>query len=162
MGIAPAARRFPQPAEARLSRAIAALNIICIVVAGAVRATLPGPDFTLAWQHSVEKIRWEESYRISGDLLTLFEARIEGNGAGMESPPGARLQDGQWVWQPQSTHAELRLTRSTFTRDYTLCSAGHCADLGEWVGETAEGEVVSLRSCPRESVNSSGREKVGR
>ena len=100
MGIAPAAQRLAQPAEARLVRDIAALNVICLVVAGVVRATLPGPDFTLAWQHSVEKIRWEERYRLTGDQLTLYEARIEGNGAGMESPPGARLQGGQWVWQP--------------------------------------------------------------
>jgi hypothetical protein len=138
------------------------LNVICLIVAGVVRATLPGPDFTLAWEHSVEKIRWEERYRLNGDQLKLSEARIEGNGAGMESPPGARLQDGHWVWQPQSMHDELRLTRSTFTRDYMLCSEGRCADLGDWVGKTLEGEVVSVRPCARESPNSTGSEKVGR
>ena len=27
---------------------------------------VPGPEFTLAWQHSVEKVRWEERYRVDG------------------------------------------------------------------------------------------------
>ena len=127
------------------------MSVICLLVAGAVRATLPGPDFTLAWEHSVQKTRWEETYRLIGDRLSLVEARVEGSGAGMESPPGAQLRDGRWIWQPQSTHAELRLTRSPFTRDYTLCAAGRCADLGDWVGATAEvgaaSEVVSVRAC---------------
>ena len=123
------------------------MNAICLIVAGVVRATLPGPEFTLAWTHSVEKTRWEETYRIDGDRLVLTEARVEGNGAGMEPPPGARLRDGRWTWQPLSAHSELRLTESTFTRDYTLCANGRCTDLGERIGATAEGEVVSVRAC---------------
>ena len=127
------------------------MNVICLITAGVVRAALPGPEFTLAWEHSVQKTRWEESYRLAGDRLTLVEARVEGSGAGMEPPPGARLRDGRWVWQPQSTHAELRLTRSTFTPDYTLCTASRCANLGNWVGATAEvgvdNGVVTVRAC---------------
>jgi hypothetical protein len=140
------------------------LSVICLLVAGAVRATLPGPDFTLAWEHSVQKTRWEETYRLVGDRLSLVEARVEGSGAGMESPPGAQLRDGRWIWQPQSTHAELRLTRSRFTRDYTLCAAGTCADLGDWVGTPAEvgadSEVVSVRTCAEPA--SAGGEEVRR
>ena len=122
-------------------------NAICLIVAGVVRATLPGPEFTLAWTHSVEKTRWEETYRIDSDQLVLVEARVEGSGAGMEPPPGARLRDGRWTWQPQSAHPELRLTESTFTQDYTLCASGRCADLGDRVGATAEGEIVTVRAC---------------
>lgn len=136
------------------------MNVICLIVAGVVRATLPGPEFTLAWTHSVEKTRWEETYRLAGDGLLLVEARVEGSGAGMEAPPGAQFRDGRWSWQPQTTHAELRLTRSTFTRDYTLCANGSCADLGDRVGATAEGDVVSVRSCERAS--STGGEQVRR
>jgi len=123
------------------------LNAICLIVAGVVRATLAGPEFTLAWTHSVEKTQWEETYRIDGNRLMLVTARVEGSGAGMEPPPGAQLRDGRWTWQPQSAHPELRLTRSTFTRDYTLCANGRCADLGERIGATAEGEVVTVRVC---------------
>ena len=123
------------------------MNAICLIVAGVVRATLAGPEFTLAWTHSVEKTQWEETYRIDGNRLMLVTARVEGSGAGMEPPPGAQLRDGRWTWQPQSAHPELRLTRSTFTRDYTLCANGRCADLGERIGATAEGEVVTVRVC---------------
>ena len=123
------------------------MNAICLIVAGDVRVTLPGPEFTLAWTHSVEKTRWEETYRIDGDRLVLAEARVEGSGAGMEPPPGARLRDGRWTWQPLSAHPELRLTESTFTRDYTLCANGRCADLGKRIGATAEGEIVTVRAC---------------
>ena len=123
------------------------MNAICLIVAGVVRATLPGPEFTLAWTHSVEKTRWEETYRIDGDRLMLVTARVEGSGAGMEPPPSAQLRDGRWTWRPQSAHPELRLTESTFTRDYTLCANGRCTDLGERIGATAEGEVVSVRAC---------------
>ena len=125
-----------------------------------MRATLPGPEFTLAWTHSVEKTRWEETYRIAGDRLLLVEASVEGSGAGMEPPPGAQLRDGRWSWQPQTAHAELRLTHSTYTRDYTLCANGRCADLGDRVGAMAEGEVVTVRSC--EGATSASGEQVRR
>jgi hypothetical protein len=133
------------------------LTAICLLVAGALRATLPGPEFTLAWEHSVEKIRWDERYRLEGQSLTLIEARVEGSGAGMEAPAGAELRDGRWSWQPNSTHAELRLTRSTYAADYTLCSAGQCASLGTWTGATAQGAVVTVRPC-----GSTGGKEVGR
>ncbi len=131
---------------------------VCLVVAGVVRATLPGPDFTLAWEHSVAKTQWQESYRVVDRRLTLVEARVQGNGAGMESPPGALLHDGAWSWQPGSTHDEIRLTHSTYTRDYILCTAGRCAGLGDWTGATADGEVVSVRPCEP----SAGGQQVGR
>ena len=138
------------------------MSAICLIVAGVVRAVLPGPEFTLAWDHSVERIRWEERYRATGDGLLLVEARVQGSGAGMEPPSGATLRDGSWVWQPNSTHAELRLTRSTFTRDYVICASDRCAGLGDRVGATAEGEVVSVRPCDRDTAPSAGREQVGR
>ncbi len=127
-------------------------------MAGVVRATLPGPEFTLAWEHSVEKTQWDERYRLDGDSLTLVEARVEGNGAGMEAPPGAQLRAGHWSWKPNSPHPELRLTRSTYTADYMLCSAGRCASLGAWTGPTPQGGVVTLRPCE----SSAGGQQVGR
>ena len=110
------------------------MNAICLIVAGVVRASLPGPEFTLEWAHSVEKTRWEETYRIDGDRLLLEEARVEGSGAGMEPPLGAQLRDGRWTWH------------------YTLCAGGRCAELGERIGATAEGEVVTVRACEAGSI----------
>ncbi len=138
------------------------MSAICLIVAGVVRATMPGPEFTLAWDHSVEKIRWEEHYLVSGDHLVLVEARVQGSGAGMEPPPDAELRGGYWTWRPNSTYAELRLTRSTFTRDYVLCASDRCAGLGDRVGATAEGDVVSVRPCEGEQARSARREQVGR
>ncbi len=125
------------------------MNGICLLVAGALRATLPGPDFTLSWEHSVEKIQWTERYSIDGNRLRLIEARVGGSGAGMEPAPGAILKDGAWTWRPAAAPLpELRLTYSTFTRDYRLCAATRCVALAEIAAPLADGDVVTVRPCP--------------
>jgi hypothetical protein len=123
------------------------MDVICLLVAGVVRATLPGPDFTLAWQHSVEKAGWEEHYRADDGHLLLVDARIAALGAGMEPPAGAVLHEGRWSWQPLRIEPELRLTYSTYTPDYRLCSRDTCRDLGAMVGPSPEGTVVVVRPC---------------
>ena len=120
-----------------------------MLVAGTLRATLPGPEFTLSWEHSVEKIEWTERYAVEGDRLRLVEARVGGFGAGMEPARDATLQSGAWTWQPASPPLpELRLTYSTFTRDYRLCAATRCAALAEIAAPLADGDVVTVRACP--------------
>lgn len=120
----------------------------CLVVAGMVRATLPAPSFALTWHHSVEKTLWEERYRVEGAHLVLWQARIQGLGAGMEAGEGARLVEGWWTWQPQVPPlTELRLTLSPYTQDYTLCSGGTCHTLAEWVHEPALADVVTAKAC---------------
>src|SRR5258705_10739760 len=84
------------PAQAR-DRTV--MTGVCLLAAGMVVATIPADEFTLAWQHSVEKTRWEERYRVSGDRLALVEARVAGMGAGMEPPPGAHFANGHWSWR---------------------------------------------------------------
>ena len=121
---------------------------VCLLVAGVVRATLPGSEFSVAWEHSVEKIEWSERYHVEGDRLRIVEARIQGNGAGMQAPAGAMLADGVWSWQPATQLLpELRLTYSTFTTDYRLCDAGRCRTLAEVAGPLASGDVVTVRAC---------------
>jgi hypothetical protein len=115
-----------------------------------LRASLAASEFTLAWRHSVEKTRWEERYAVEGSRLRLREARIQGFGAGMEPPPGARFVDGWWVWQPKlEPLPELRLTRSSYTSDYTICWKARCATLSELAGPTREGAAVTVRPCAR-------------
>jgi hypothetical protein len=124
------------------------LNAVCLFVAGVLRATLPGTEFTLAWDHSVEKTRWEERYRIDDAGLRLIEARVQGSGAGMDPPPGAHLHDGWWTWQPPlAPLAELRLTVSTFTRDYDLCRARRCRTLRSLAGTGDASAIVDIRPC---------------
>jgi hypothetical protein len=118
------------------------------MVAGVVRATLPASEFTLAWEHSVEKTRWEETYRIDGDRLLLTRARIQGFGAGMESPQGAILRDGWWTWTPAPLRiVTLRLVQSTYTADWTLCWKERCRSLGTLVPSQEDGSVVDVAAC---------------
>jgi hypothetical protein len=119
----------------------------CLLVAGIVQATLPGDRFSIAWRHSVEKTRWEEHYVRSGERLVLEESRIEGFGAGMEPPPGARLVDGSWRWVPDlAPLPELRLTLSPYTEDYTVCWPERCAPLHALV-HAPDIATVTLRPC---------------
>lgn len=71
-----------------------AAHAVCLIVAGALRAMVPADDFSLGWQHSVRKTRWEERYRVEDQTLLLFEARVQGSGAGMEAGNGAVLRNG--------------------------------------------------------------------
>lgn len=120
---------------------------LCLAAA-AVALALPFQDFTLAWNHSIEKIRWEEDYRLSGRNLELVEARIRGFGAGMEAPEGARFKDGVWHYVP-SLHAveRLRLTRSNYAADYTVCWAGACRPLAALAGSAERAPLVEISPC---------------
>ncbi|HEX8011289.1 MAG TPA: DUF1850 domain-containing protein [Casimicrobiaceae bacterium] len=113
-----------------------------------LRASLATTDFTLAWKHSVENTRWEERYQSDGAALRLVEARIQGFGAGMEPPPGARFVDGWWAWRPAlEPLPELRLTHSSYTSDYTICWNKRCSALAKLAGATDEGDVVTVAPC---------------
>jgi hypothetical protein len=123
------------------------MSLLCLATATAV-VQIATSSFTLAWTHSIEKVRWEEDYRIEGDRLHLVEARIKGSAAGMEPPPGARLKDGWWHYVPaQPWHLELRLTRSTYAHDYDLCTQGRCRSLAE-IAPQDEG-VTRVYPCSR-------------
>jgi hypothetical protein len=122
------------------------LDPLCVLVAGALRATLPG-EFTLGWEHSVQKTQWEERYRADGAGLHLVEARIQGSGAGMEAPPTATLRDGWWIWQPTLQLDRLRLTVSTHARDYRICVDGTCTPLSRLAGPVTDGGTVTIEPC---------------
>jgi hypothetical protein len=103
---------------------------LCIL--GAETLRLAVASFTLAWTHSVERVRWEETWRITPAGLELVEARIRGSGAGMEPPDGARLEDGWWRYTPAlPPQPTLALAASGATEGgWTLCAAGACRELG--------------------------------
>ena len=123
------------------------MTAVCLLVAGALRATLPVDAFTLAWQHSVEHTRWEEDYRVTANALILTESRVQGFGAGMEPAPGAKLVNGTWRWRPALPPLPaLRLTSSSYAGDYTLCAQGRCRALRELVPDPGV-EVVTVTPC---------------
>lgn len=121
--------------------------MICILAAGKT-LTLAASAFTLAWTHSVEKTRWEESWTAGPSGLTVVEGRIEGSGAGMEPPEGAVLKDGAYVYRPRvPAIPQLVLAASGATGSgWTLCPAegpaGSCLVLGE-----ESGPPVTVRWC---------------
>jgi hypothetical protein len=113
---------------------------------GASLLALTLPDFTLDWQHSVEKIRWRESWHVGADRLHLTEAAVKGSGAGMEPGHDAILQDGWWVWVPDlAPLPSLTLATSAATDGgWHLCSGAICHDIPE------TGATVVLRPCTEE------------
>src|SRR5258708_40094249 len=72
---------------------------LCLASAGVVK-TLSIAAFTLVWTHSVEKVDWQEDWRVTPHGLQLVQARVKGSGAGMEPPPEGRLVGGRFPWQP--------------------------------------------------------------
>lgn len=121
---------------------------LCLA-AGASVVMLNVATFTLAWTHSIEKVRWEEDYRVEGLKLLATSARIHGSAAGMEPPAGAVLKDGRWHYVPtQRVHDELRLTRSPHAADYELCTDGRCQSLATVLPQQ-EG-VTRIFACARE------------
>jgi hypothetical protein len=123
---------------------------ICLYLAGGALATaLAGESFTLAWTHSVEKVEWQEDWRLENGALALAAARVKGSGAGMEPPAGAVLAGGWWNYRPVvEPLSELRLARSGAVADYRLCRDGTCLPLGQIAEGAGAAEDVVVRACP--------------
>lgn len=122
---------------------------LCVWAGAALLATLPISDFTLAWTHSIEKIRWEEDWRISPAGLEIVEARIRGTGAGMEPPAGAELRDGIWHYHPAIGVQEfIELARSSEVPDYEFCVSGKCRTLSQAIPGLGIATSAKLIACP--------------
>lgn len=120
---------------------------LCLA-AGAVLVQLEVTAFTLAWQHSVERVRWEEDWRVADGRLVLVESRIKGSGAGMEPPPDAVLADGTWHYRPRVAPLErIALARSDAVADWELCTEAGCRGLGGYVPAAAGDTPVTLSAC---------------
>ena len=123
----------------------ASLAAACLV-SGAARIALPVSSFTLRWRHTVEKVLWEEDYRVAGRWLYLSHARIRGSGAGIEPPEAAVLIDGVWHYRPAlRLSRKVTLARSEFGADYELCFAGGCWSLERWLPSTVS--PVTIEPC---------------
>lgn len=104
---------------------------LCIASTAAALA-LATQAFTLSWVHSVERVEWREWWRVANGSLQLVRASVKGSGAGMEPPPGARLIDGAWSYEPNlPPQAELWLAVSGATPSgWRLCDdEGRCHEL---------------------------------
>jgi hypothetical protein len=121
---------------------------LCLASAGAIK-TLAIAAFTLAWTHSIEKVEWQEDWRVTPQGLELLQARVKGSGAGMEPPPEARLIDGWFRWQPRRPPMpEVALGNSGAAGEWRLCESGHCRTLSEILGHDVGANVTTMRACP--------------
>ncbi len=120
------------------------MSAACLLV-GATALTLSSGGFDLSWRHSVEKTEWRESWVVEGDALRLTEAAVKGSGAGMDPGPGARLEDGWWIWTPDLPPVPaLTLAASGATGGgWSLCDGETCLEIG-----AAAGDAIRLAPCP--------------
>lgn len=120
---------------------------LCLA-AGAVSAVLAINGFTLAWMHSIERVRWEEDWRIAAGQLWLVAARVKGSGAGMEPPDDAVLQGGAWHYRPRVPAMDrLTLAHSPYTAGYELCAGGACRELADYLPGIEENATIVLAAC---------------
>lgn len=107
------------------------MSAVCILAAGKT-TVLAASMFTLSWTHSVERIGWEEDWRLTPSGFEIVAARVKGSGAGMEPAPEAVLKDGWWTYSPSlPPRQELVLAASGATPSgWRVCGAGSCATFG--------------------------------
>lgn len=119
------------------------MSATCLLV-GATALTLASAGFDLTWRHSVEKTEWRESWVVVDGRLRLAEAAVKGSGAGMDPGPGARLEDGWWVWTPDLPPVpSLTLAASGATgAGWRLCDAATCREIG-----AAAGAALHVAPC---------------
>jgi hypothetical protein len=109
---------------------------------------LPIAVFTLAWTHSIEKVEWQEDWRVTPAGLELAQARVKGSGAGMEPPPEARLIDGWFQWRPaRAPMPEVMLGNSGAAGEWRLCHDGSCRTLSDIFGRPVGTDVTTMRAC---------------
>jgi hypothetical protein len=122
---------------------------LCLASAGIAKA-LSLAAFTLVWTHSIEKVDWQEDWRVTPAGLELVQARVKGSGAGMELPPEARLVDGWFTWQPaRRALAEVALGNSGAAGEWRLCADGHCRTLSDILGHPVGANVTIMSACER-------------
>ena len=120
---------------------------LCLASAGVVKM-LALAAFTLAWTHSVEKVEWQEDWRVTPQGLQLVAARIKGSGAGMEPPPEARLANGWFQWQmARAPLPEVVLGNSGAAGEWRICADGHCRTLSDIFERSIGANVTVMRVC---------------
>lgn len=120
---------------------------LCLASAGVVKM-LSIAAFTLAWTHSIEKIDWQEDWRVTPQGLELVQARVKGSGAGMEPPPEARLIGGWFRWKPaRPAMGEVTLGNSGAAGEWRICADGHCRTLSEIFERPIGANVTVMSAC---------------
>ncbi|MFN3987220.1 MAG: DUF1850 domain-containing protein [Rhodocyclaceae bacterium] len=118
------------------------------VASGLLATELALSAFTLGWTHSIEKVRWEEDWRVEAGALVLVEGRVHGSGAGMEPPDGAELVGGVWRYRPPLRVPRLSLAHSPFVRGHEVCDGdGRCRPLADWLPGLPAYATIDILPC---------------
>ncbi len=131
---------------------MAAIPLLCIA-AGSYAVAMYAPTFTLAWEHSIEKVEWRETWKVQGQAMRPVEARIKGTGAGMEPPPDARLEEGWFVYVPKAQPLKrLDLPDSAHTKPLRICLEGKCRPIRAYLPRNAPADqpvtiTLEAREC---------------
>lgn len=112
------------------------MSLSVCILAGGKTLSLAATLFTLSWMHSVEKVEWQENWRLDPSGLVLMQARVRGSGAGMEPGEDAVLKNGWWQWVPRlEPQQKLVLAASgAAPTGWTLCTPHDCLQLGRDAG----------------------------
>lgn len=126
---------------------------LCLASVGVVKS-LSVAAFMLSWTHSIEKIEWQEDWRVTPQGLEIVEARVKGSGAGMEPPPEARLSDGWFHWKPQlPVLPEVALGNSGMAGEWRFCTDGKCQDLSAIMGRPTGVSVTTMSVCKLDATS---------
>ena len=111
------------------------LGGLCIaLMTSATTVVLPTDRITLSWNHTVERVPWEEDYAIKNAALVILEARVKRSGAGMEPPSGSIWREGWWHYTPSLGRLpEVILANSAFADGYSICWNFKCRAMNDLV-----------------------------
>ncbi len=117
---------------------------ICLIAAGTT-IHLGVSVLTLAWTHSVEKVRWEEDWRATSAGLIITEDRVQGTGAGMEPAKDASFDGKWWHYRPKLPPIpQVVLRRSgTTVSDWSICIGGVCDSISNYIAATADPVIMA-------------------
>ncbi|WP_099867771.1 DUF1850 domain-containing protein [Pararhizobium haloflavum] len=119
--------------------------MLCLDASGRTVA-LAIEAFTLIWSHSVEKTEWREDWRVGEKGLSIVQASVEGTGAGMEIPEGARREGNAWVYVPDMAPLEeVRFADAGLGSDWTICWNEQCHRMNSVIPTKGSGLV--MRAC---------------
>jgi hypothetical protein len=118
---------------------------LCLAGAG-LAVHLAVTSFTLSWIHTIEKVPWQEDWRVEPDALVLVQSRIKGSGAGMDPPPQAKPVDGWYAWAPDNPRRDkVVLRREAGIADWTFCAPDvPCTEIGKLL----DADPLTLTPCP--------------
>jgi hypothetical protein len=119
---------------------------VCLAAGGVIKV-LQVAAFTLSWTHSVEKMSWSEQWIVTDRGLEIVQARVQGSGAGIDPPAGAKLVDGAYQWKPdRPALGELILANSGAAGEWRICTDA-CRTLADYFDVKAAGPTTRVAPC---------------